>query len=116
DRMLAKLKGYDLKDSDPKRATSPHAVKGAKPLPGAKTPPPAKGLAGVNDMKGVNVVMTSSIPTTYIRALRAGALATFNRPQDRDALKEDVDWLVGAQIDGGYTYDSMQPLRAISAL
>lgn len=42
---------------------------------------------------------------TYARALRANALAVYNRPQDRDVLTDDVNWLVNAQSDGAYTYD-----------
>ena len=44
-------------------------------------------------------------PATYAHSLRASALATFNRPQDRQALEADVKWLINAQVDGAYTYD-----------
>ena len=44
-------------------------------------------------------------PLTYARSLRASALATYNRPQDRAVLEEDVKWLVSAAAEGTYTYD-----------
>lgn len=44
-------------------------------------------------------------PVTYGRALRACALATFDRPQDREQLRDDVDWLINAATAGTYTYD-----------
>ena len=44
-------------------------------------------------------------PVTYARSLRAAALALANRPEDREALKEDVEWLIKAQVNGAYTYD-----------
>jgi hypothetical protein len=42
---------------------------------------------------------------TYARALRASALAFLNRPEDRDALKKDVGWLIKAANRGAYSYD-----------
>src|SRR6185312_13169717 len=33
------------------------------------------------------------------------ALAVYNRPEDRRALAADVEWLVNAQVAGGYTDD-----------
>src|SRR5207247_3240061 len=42
---------------------------------------------------------------TYARSLRAAALAVYNRSEDRKVLKEDVDWLVAATVEGAYTYD-----------
>jgi len=44
-------------------------------------------------------------PTSYARSLRASALATYNRPQDRAVLSDDVNWLVNAAVEGTYTYD-----------
>ena len=44
-------------------------------------------------------------PLTYSRSLRACMLATFNRPQDRLALENDVAWLINAAHAGAYTYD-----------
>ncbi len=41
---------------------------------------------------------------TYSRAIRATALALYNRPEDRTALKADVAWLLKATNKGGYTY------------
>lgn len=46
-------------------------------------------------------------PITYGRSLRAAALATYDRPEDRDVLKADVAWLIKAQIGGAYTYDDL---------
>jgi hypothetical protein len=44
-------------------------------------------------------------PITYGRSLRAAALATYDRQEDRKTLKADVQWLINAQVDGAYTYD-----------
>jgi hypothetical protein len=44
-------------------------------------------------------------PVTYARSLRATALAFANRPQDRDTLRADADWLIRAAVGGAYTYD-----------
>src|SRR5205814_3561546 len=41
---------------------------------------------------------------TYGRAIRATALAVYNRAEDREALKADVAWLRNATKSGGYTY------------
>ena len=41
---------------------------------------------------------------TYARAIRATALAVYNRPEDRAVLKEDVAWLIKAARHGAYTY------------
>ena len=41
---------------------------------------------------------------TYHRSLRAAALGTYARPQDRAALEDDVGWLVAANRRGAYTY------------
>src|SRR5205823_243336 len=46
-----------------------------------------------------------SAPITYARSLRASALAIYDRPEDRAALREDVNWLMNAATDGAYTYD-----------
>ena len=44
---------------------------------------------------------------TYGRCLRATTLAVYNRPQDRDALRADVAWLVRAgSATGTYTYET----------
>ena len=44
---------------------------------------------------------------TYARGIRATALALFNRPEDRNALIEDVRYLVQSQIQGAYTYSAV---------
>jgi hypothetical protein len=44
-------------------------------------------------------------PCTYARSLRASALAIYDRPEDREAMPADVEWLVNAARDGAYTYD-----------
>lgn len=50
---------------------------------------------------------TTNRPLTYGRSLRAAALASLDRPEDRPTLKADVAWLIGAQIHGAYTYDDL---------
>jgi hypothetical protein len=44
-------------------------------------------------------------PITYARSLRAMALAVYNRPEDRETLKDDAAWLVTAAVQGAYFYD-----------
>jgi hypothetical protein len=44
---------------------------------------------------------------TYGRSLRATTFAVYNRPQDREALRADVAWLVQAGAAGSYTYEAM---------
>jgi hypothetical protein len=48
---------------------------------------------------------TRRAPVVYARSLRAAALAVFNRPEDKTALRADVAWLVHAATRGSYTYD-----------
>jgi hypothetical protein len=48
---------------------------------------------------------TTQAPVVYAKALRCAALAVYNRPEDRNALKADVKWLVNVQVGGAYTYD-----------
>ena len=50
---------------------------------------------------------TTNRPITYGRSLRAAALATFNRDEDRETLKKDVAWLIQNHIDGAYSYDDL---------
>jgi hypothetical protein len=44
-------------------------------------------------------------PVVYARSLRAAALAVYNRAEDRQALRDDVAWLIKAANNGAYTYD-----------
>jgi hypothetical protein len=46
---------------------------------------------------------------TYARALRATALALYDRPQDHAAIREDVDWLLQSQEGGAFTYNNEFP-------
>jgi len=43
---------------------------------------------------------------TYARALRATALALYDRPQDHQTIREDVQWLLQAQEHAEFTYDN----------
>jgi len=45
-------------------------------------------------------------PVTYARSLRAAALSVHNRPEDRQTLAADVNWLIAAATDGAYTYNA----------
>ena len=54
-------------------------------------------------------------PVVYARSLRAAILAAANRPEDRDLLKDDVQWLITAAVDGAYTYDDRYTVRVIPA-
>ncbi len=42
---------------------------------------------------------------TYARALRATALALYDRPEDHETIRQDVNWLLHAQYGGAFTYD-----------
>ena len=50
---------------------------------------------------------TTNRPITYGRSLRSAALATYNRAEDNETLKQDVAWLIANQIGGAYTYDDL---------
>jgi hypothetical protein len=43
---------------------------------------------------------------TYARALRATALALYDRPQDHHVIRGDVEWLLQSQEHGEFTYNS----------
>lgn len=44
---------------------------------------------------------------TYARAVRATALSMYNRPQDRDVLRQDVQYLLQTHSQGAYTYSGI---------
>ena len=46
---------------------------------------------------------------TYGRAIRATALALYNRRQDQAIIRQDVQWLLGAQDGGAFTYTDQFP-------
>ncbi|MDB5293541.1 MAG: A-macroglobulin complement component [Phycisphaerales bacterium] len=46
---------------------------------------------------------------TYSRGIRSTALAFANRPEDRNALKADVAWLLTTHDHGAYTYNRARP-------
>ncbi|HEX4054238.1 MAG TPA: DUF4159 domain-containing protein [Tepidisphaeraceae bacterium] len=46
---------------------------------------------------------------TYARALRATALALYDRPQDHHVIREDVEWLLRSQEGGAFTYNNEFP-------
>lgn len=54
-------------------------------------------------------------PIVYARSLRAAALAVYDRPEDHQAMKDDVEWLIAAAIDGAYSYDDRNTARVIPA-
>jgi hypothetical protein len=49
-------------------------------------------------------------PATYAHSFRTAALAVYDRREDREILKQDCAWLVGAETLGGYTYDNPRNL------
>src|SRR5438128_769193 len=69
-----------------------------------RVPPRARAQPQAAAARG-RMILNVGAPLTYARSLRACALAQFNRPQDREVLAEDVDWLIHAASDGAYTYD-----------
>lgn len=54
-------------------------------------------------------------PLVYARSLRAAALAVHDRPEDRKQLKEDVEWLIAAAVNGAYSYDDRGAVNVIPA-
>lgn len=57
----------------------------------------------------------SQQPVVYARSLRAAVLAAANRAEDRALLKDDVQWLITAAVDGAYTYDDRFTVRVVGA-
>lgn len=57
-------------------------------------------------MKQHAMAADATAPATYGRAMRAAALAVLNRPEDRDTLAADVQWLVQAARNGAYSQGS----------
>lgn len=51
----------------------------------------------------------SSDYVTYARALRATALALYDRSEDHWIIKQDVNWLLHSQEHGGFTYNNEFP-------
>jgi hypothetical protein len=45
-------------------------------------------------------------PVVFAHAMRASALAVFNRPEDHAVLVDDVMWLLRNNRDGAYTFDN----------
>ena len=58
---------------------------------------------------------TNGQSMTYGRGLRATALAVYNRPEDQEALRRDLAWLMSASVNGAYTY-GVPPDRKFSKL
>ncbi|HEY7117061.1 MAG TPA: DUF4159 domain-containing protein [Tepidisphaeraceae bacterium] len=54
-------------------------------------------------------------PAVYARSLRASALAVYARPDDRDVLADDVQWLVDAAVGGAYSYDDRDTFNLVRA-
>ncbi len=52
-------------------------------------------------------------PVVYARSLRAAVLAAADRAEDRELLKDDVQWLIKAAVDGAYTYDDRFTVRVV---
>jgi hypothetical protein len=46
---------------------------------------------------------------TYARALRATSLALYDRPQDHQTIREDVNWLLNSQEHAEFTYNNEFP-------
>lgn len=44
-------------------------------------------------------------PVVVARSFRAAALSVLNRPEDRLQLKDDVEWLTEAHVNGGFSFD-----------
>ena len=53
-------------------------------------------------------------PVVYARSLRAAALALYARDEDIDVLRDDVQWLVDASVEGAYSYDDRFTYRVIA--
>jgi hypothetical protein len=55
-------------------------------------------------LKSLKTLPMDRGPATYSRALRAAALAVYNRAQDTPALRADAAWIRKAANNGAYTY------------
>lgn len=53
-------------------------------------------------------------PVVYARSLRAAALSLYARPEDMEELRDDVQWLVDAAVEGAYSYDDRVSIRVIA--
>jgi hypothetical protein len=62
----------------------------------------------------MKAMRADSGPVTYARGIRVTALALLNRPQDRQAINADVNYLLATHHDGAFTYQG-QPGTLSSA-
>jgi hypothetical protein len=63
----------------------------------------------IDAINAVKKFPMSSDYVTYARALRATALALYDRSEDHFVIKQDVDWLLNSQEHGGFTYNNQFP-------
>jgi hypothetical protein len=71
---------------------------------GRATDQPGLGATDPIVIEALQQLKAYPLLRTYTRSLRASTLAVFNRIEDRQALEEDVVWLMRATRDGGYSY------------
>ena len=64
-------------------------------------------ISGILDsLKRLPITSELSDRTTYARALRATALAVYDRQTDREFLRRDAQWLIRSQRHGAYSYST----------
>ena len=60
-------------------------------------------------LAGLKEAQIQGGPETYARAIRLTALALVNRPVDRDAIRQDFNWLLRNHTNGAYGYSTVTP-------
>jgi len=63
-----------------------------------------RGQLMTSMIEGMKRLPANEGPVTYARAIRATALALYNRKEDRSALRADVTYLLLTHREGAYTY------------
>ena len=64
----------------------------------------------------LNALKQYPLSMTYHRSLRAAALAVYKRPEDFQALEQDVRWLIAASANGAFTYGPEPAMNTITPL
>ena len=117
DFLLGNIEGDQIKLKAPKEETYTAALNAlvvyslltaGKAVPDERLRPPhpttRRLLDRLKEHPFLPMESQPSLPITYGRSLRACALAVYARPEDREALAGDVQWLVDGHADGAYTY------------
>ena len=68
--------------------------------------PLMKGILDHLKHEKLDATSGEAAPVVFAHAMRASALAVFNRPEDHAVLVDDVMWLLRNNRDGAYTFDN----------